>query len=300
MQSDSVGVERRRLPFTLIENIILEDQTLSRVDILVYLAIAKHADGEGTCWPSMATIGKLARCARETVARSLSHLEARGYLKRSPRFRPDGGVTSNVYQLMPIGAHPYPVTQADTPCELKSHPPVSHDHTNYTQSELDPENQEREEGVRRPAARLYLPGQTPAPKSVPSLFFLLARMKQEAQARRAPLVVGRDWSEGIAELARSGIPECELIQAFTACIESAPERVSFFPRDFLKWRKASRERLSRDREVQHKKREREEGERERKAEREKILGEQRDPQSAARVKAAIASLPWKRVRGEVR
>jgi hypothetical protein len=50
-------VERRRLPFALIENIILEDQTLSGVDILVYLAIAKHADEEGTCWPSMATIG---------------------------------------------------------------------------------------------------------------------------------------------------------------------------------------------------------------------------------------------------
>ena len=54
MQSNSVGVERRRLPFTLIENIILEDQTLSRVDILVYLAIAKHADGgvpAGPPWP---------------------------------------------------------------------------------------------------------------------------------------------------------------------------------------------------------------------------------------------------------
>ena len=207
MQGDSVGVERRRLPFTLIENIILEDQTLSRVDILVYLAIAKHADGEGTCWPSMATIGKLARCARETVARSLTHLEARGYLKRTARFRPDGGVTSNVYQLMPIGAQLYPVTQADTPYELESHPPVLHDHTNYIQSELDQENQEREERVRRPAAKLSLPGQTPAAKSVPSLSFLLTRMKQEAQARRTPLVVGRDWSEGIAELARSGIPE---------------------------------------------------------------------------------------------
>ena len=58
MQSDSIGVERRRLPFTLIENIVLEDQALGPVDILVYLALAKHADGEGTCWPSMATIAK--------------------------------------------------------------------------------------------------------------------------------------------------------------------------------------------------------------------------------------------------
>jgi len=206
-------------------------------------------------------------------------------------------VTSNVYQLMPIQAQPYPVTQADTPCELESHPPVRHDHTNYIQSELDPEKQEREERVHRPAAKLSLPGQTPALESVPSLSFLLKRMKQEAQAQGAPLVVGRDWSEGIAELARNGIPEDELIQAFTACIESAPERVTFFPRDFLRWRKVSRERLSRDR--QHQKRERESFEREREAERERILAEHRDPQSAARIEAAIASLPWKRVRGEV-
>ena len=93
MQSDSVGVERRRLPFTLIENIILEDQSLSRVDILVYLAIAKHADGEGTCWPSMATIGKLARCARETVARSLTSPGgpwlSEAYCPLSPRRRGD-------------------------------------------------------------------------------------------------------------------------------------------------------------------------------------------------------------------
>ena len=63
MQSDSVGVERRRLPFTLIENVILEDQALGPVDILVYLALAKHADGEGVCWPSLATIGKACPCA---------------------------------------------------------------------------------------------------------------------------------------------------------------------------------------------------------------------------------------------
>ena len=295
MQSDSVGVERRRLPFTLIENIILEDQALSRVDILVYLAIAKHADEEGTCWPSMATIGKLARCARETVARSLTHLEARGYLKRSARFRPDGGVTSNVYQLMPIEAQPYPVTQADTPRDLESHPPVRHDHTNYIQSELIQKNPEREERVRLPAAKRSLPGQTPAPESVPSLSFLLKRMKQEAQARRAPLVVGRDWSEGIAELALSGIPEDELIQAFTACIESAPERVSFFPRDFLKWRKVSRSRAARQGGENQNREGHQTREHDRAREREQLLREREDPYWQDQVAAAIAQLPWKRV-----
>ena len=51
MQSDSVTVERRRLPFTLIENVILEDAALGPVDILVYLAIAKHADSGGPVGP---------------------------------------------------------------------------------------------------------------------------------------------------------------------------------------------------------------------------------------------------------
>ena len=89
--------------------------------------------------------------------------------------------------------------------------------------------------MRRPAARLSLPGQTPAPKPVPSLSSLLKRIKQEAQARRAPLGCRAGLVGGHRRaLARSGIPEDELIQAFTACIESAPERVTFFPRDFLK------------------------------------------------------------------
>jgi hypothetical protein len=112
-------------------------------------------------------------------------------------------------------------------------------------------------------------------------------------------MVGRDWSEGIAELARSGIPEDEFIQAFTTCVETAPERVTFFSRDFLKWRKVSQERLSRDRELQYQKREREAAEREREAERERILAEHRDPHGAAWIEAAIASLPWNRVRGRV-
>ena len=105
MQSDSVGVERRRLPFTLIENIVLEDQALGPVDILVYLALAKHADGEGTCWPSMATIAKLARVCRTKAFQAIKHLEARGYLQAhrplSPRWRGD---------LKRLPAHAYGAT----------------------------------------------------------------------------------------------------------------------------------------------------------------------------------------------
>src|SRR5208283_5440651 len=138
MQSDSVAVERRRLPFTLIENIILEDQTLGPVDILVYIALAKHADGEGTCWPSIATIAKIARVCRSKVFQAIKHLEARGYLKRTARFRPNGGVTSNAYRLMPMEAQQYPpVVQENTPRRPGRLAPVAQDDTNYIQSEQD-------------------------------------------------------------------------------------------------------------------------------------------------------------------
>src|SRR5208283_3936170 len=177
MQSDSIAVERRRLPFTLIETVILEDHALGPVDILVYLALAKHADGEGTCWPSMATIAKLARCARETVARSLKHLEARGYLKRTARFRPDGGVTSNAYQLMPVEAKRYPpVAQDDTPCDPGSHPLVIVDHTNYIQSELDPSELDPREKREAPPAPAERPSQAQGNAGAP-LPSLLRRIR---------------------------------------------------------------------------------------------------------------------------
>src|SRR5208337_3805656 len=107
-------------------------------DILVYLALTKHADLAGTCWPSMATIAKVARVCRSKVFETIKHLEARGYLKRSARFRPDGGVTSNVYHLIPLEAKKYPpVVQDVIPHPPERLPPVHHVDPNYIQSQLD-------------------------------------------------------------------------------------------------------------------------------------------------------------------
>ncbi|MGA9135776.1 MAG: helix-turn-helix domain-containing protein [Candidatus Sulfotelmatobacter sp.] len=292
MESDSVGVERRRLPFTLVENVVLEDQELGPVDLLVYIALAKHADSDGVCWPSMATLGKLARCARETVARSIARLEARGYLRRSPRFRDDGGVTSNAYRLMPIEVKKYPaVTQDDSPCDSESHPPVILDHTNYIQSELEP-NKEREERATTRGIR-SLPD-CAAASEPSSLSSLLSQLKQEAREQTCPFVIGRDWREGIGELVKSGTSEGEILQAFQACIATAPERVTFFPRDFLKWRKVSRERTVKIRQRHQDKTDREVRERELAAEREVILRQREDPRAVAEIAGAIARLPWRR------
>ena len=104
------------------------------------------------------------------------------------------------------------------------------------------QNQIRNRRERRRPDRgsASLPVGATAPERPPSPFSLVEKMKAEARAHGAPLVIGRDWTAGLAELVKAGTTEAELLEAFTACIEAAPERVSFFPRDFLKWRKASR------------------------------------------------------------
>ena len=295
MQSDSVGVERRRLPFTLIENIILEDQELGPADILVYLALAKYADGEGTCWPSMATLAKLARCARCTVAKSIARLEALGYLRRTPRFRPDGGVTSNAYQLMPLEAKRYPpISQEDTPRLPQRQPPVAQEDTNYIHLELDPSKKR----APRPAET---PQTLPEPVrkiATDSLSVLLEQIKQEAQACGAPpCFIAGGWAIGIQALVADGVSHEEILKAFTACLETAPERVTFFPKDFLKWRKVSHAYRMRNQREGWGREERQARERDRVREREQLLLEREDPYWQEQVAAAIAQLPWRRVQG---
>ena len=292
MQGDSIGVERRRLPFTLVENIVLEDQELGPADVLVYIAIAKHADSEGVCWPSLATIARLARVCRSSVAQAIKHLEARGYLQRTARFRPDGGVTSNVYKLMSLEVRAYPVVQEDPPHPPTALAPVHRVDTNYIHLEPEPMN-EREE--RAPArARGSLPRHSDAPEPS-SLSSFLVHLRQEAKVRSCPMVISRDWREEIGELLRSGISEEELLWAFQACIETAPDRLTFFPRDFLKWRKVWRERSGRARQGHQDKTAREARESELAAERERILREREDPKAVEEIRKAIARLPWRRV-----
>ena len=150
--------------------------------------------------------------------------------------------------------------------------------------------QEREE---RPANALPLPvGAGSEPTT--SLSSLLTRMKTEAQARGAALVVGRDWSAGIGELISGGTSEKEILRAFETCIETAPDRVTFFPRDFLKWRKVSRDQTAKAREHQKEERSRDARECELATERERIIMERESEEGRATVEQALARLPWRR------
>jgi hypothetical protein len=94
-----------------------------------------------------------------------------------------------------------------------------------------------------------------------------------------------------------GVSDEEILKAFTACIETAPERVTFFPRDFLKWRKVSQTRAQREHREDQGREVRQVLEHDRAKEREQLLREREDPFWQEQIEAAIAQLPWRRVQG---
>jgi hypothetical protein len=292
MQSDSIGVERRRLPFTLIENVILEDQALGPVDLLVYLAIAKHADAEGVCWPSLPTIAKFARVHRSSVAQAIKRLEDRGYLKRTARFRPDGGVTSNVYQLMPIEAQKYPpVVQEDTPRRPGRLAPVAQDDANYIQSKQDPTKGETSARTTQPPQQLT----SPFPASRPEDQLL-------AELTDVPgLVHDKRFREGARRLLSQGKTPGELVLAVRTAARDPQEcgGLSFVADRFPRWvRKAKEQERQEHLSKQHEDAEGERVERVQRAaeERVRIQAEQDSIEGRQLVEAAIAQLPWRRVR----
>jgi hypothetical protein len=278
MQSDSVGVERRRLPFTLIENIILEDQELGPVDVLVYLALAKHADGEGVCWPSMATIARVARVGRSKAFEAVKHLEARGYIRRTARFRPDGGVTSNVYQLLQMKVEP-PVQNVDGPGTQNKQPPVHRADANYTHSGPDP----KKEGA------IPLPAPRPEDPVIEQLFDV------------PDLVHDRRFREGARRLLAEGKSVGEITRAVRAAAADPEERggLSFIADRFPRWTRKAAERERQENQVRQyavAQEERQKRERTQAKERERLLREREDPYWQAKIEVVIAQLPWRRVR----
>ena len=289
MDSETIGVERRRLPFTIVENIVLEDQALGPVDVLVYIALAKHADAEGVCWPSMATIARLARVGRSKAFEAIKHLEALGYLKRTPRFRPDGGVTSNAYRLLEMKVEgplqdekvpsqnekAIPVQHVDGPSPADGRPPVHPADANYTHSEPDPRK-----------------GGAPLPASHPEDLVI-------EELRDVPgLVHDRRFREGCRRLLSEGKTPAELARAVRAAAGDPSERggLSFILDRYERWQRKAKEEERRPPQnagltsAECGRREREAIE-----ERARILAEQESPEGRQLVAAAVARLPWRHI-----
>jgi hypothetical protein len=277
--------------FTPVPLRLLQDERIKDPStIAVYVALASFASyGTAQCFPSFRTIGKRARCSADAVARHVELLVSLGYVEKASG--KEAG-KPNTYHLTDAWGRKQGTELVQEWCRMDAvggAAPVPDKRNSMN------ETQEREREARTPQGAVA--GAACEPSTI-SLSSIIAKMKTEAQAQGAPpSFVDKAWSAGILELCRSGVGEGELLEAFKACLEQAPDRVTFFPRDFLKWRKVCRDRIARERQHKEKKQVTEALAKVREAEGQEILRERGDPQVAARIEAEIARLPWKRWKG---
>ena len=78
---------------------IYADPDISHRAMAVYMYLKDRSDGQGKCWPGINTIASGLKLSRSTVKRALNELEAKGYLAKMPRHRPNGSSTSNLYTV---------------------------------------------------------------------------------------------------------------------------------------------------------------------------------------------------------
>jgi hypothetical protein len=66
----------------------------------VYLCLCKHADNTNqTCFPSLNRIAEIVGKSISTIKRAVRELCKFGAIEITPRFRKDGGQTSNLYKI---------------------------------------------------------------------------------------------------------------------------------------------------------------------------------------------------------
>ena len=68
-------------------------------DRAVYMYLKSRANAEGICWPALGTIAADLKLSRATVQRALRDLRRTGWIVAEPRWRENGGRSSNCYRM---------------------------------------------------------------------------------------------------------------------------------------------------------------------------------------------------------
>lgn len=95
--------DKRAIPFTLIDNPILENEELSGTAKLVYALLCKYANADtGQCYPSHQTLSKLAGVSKPTLIKALGQLESAQYISIKKRTEGNQRLT-NLYTILGTG-----------------------------------------------------------------------------------------------------------------------------------------------------------------------------------------------------
>lgn len=95
-------LKRRSLPFTQIENAIIEDERITRSEILVYLILCYHANNDtDQCYPGIRKIAGETRLSKNTVNTAIEGLIDKRYITKTQRKNPDNPKQnfSNLYTI---------------------------------------------------------------------------------------------------------------------------------------------------------------------------------------------------------
>ena len=94
--------DRRRKGFFTIDNELLDryGDELGPYGLAVYMALARFANQEGSCWPSLATIARKTGMSRPQVIREIAKLKALALIAVEHQIGKKGEHTSNLYILL--------------------------------------------------------------------------------------------------------------------------------------------------------------------------------------------------------
>ena len=127
MSTEQTYEVRRLHSFSIIADAVLDDPRVGRAELLVYMALVRHADKEGSCFPSYQRIADVARLSRKTAIVAIDKLVSLGIVQKQERKDPAGDSTSNLY-LITDTPSATTIIQPDTRGGVMSTPPwCNHD-----------------------------------------------------------------------------------------------------------------------------------------------------------------------------
>ncbi len=81
-------------------NAVYGDQELSPRAKMVCLYLHDRANKDGESWYAIGSIARDLHLSRSTVKRAIQDLLRLGWIEKWPRYRENGGCTSNLYRIL--------------------------------------------------------------------------------------------------------------------------------------------------------------------------------------------------------
>ena len=120
--SNQTNQVRRLHSYSIIADAVLDDLRVGKHELLVYMALCRHADKEGSCFPSYQRIADIARLSRKTTIVAVDKLVSLGIVQKNQRKDEAGDSASNLYIITDTPSTTTPI-QPDTGGGVQHTPP---------------------------------------------------------------------------------------------------------------------------------------------------------------------------------